>query len=99
MVNRPAKSRREYDANRRALLRIAKANNMPCALGNHPIDYEAAQYEPLAFTADHIIPWAISHDDSLANLQPACRWHNTSKGKGQKPKSPPMPRIETSREW
>lgn len=99
MVNRPAKARREYDTNRRALLRVAKANNMPCALGNHPINYEASQYDPLSFTADHIVPWAISHDDTLANLQPACRWCNSSKGKGPTPRRNPMPQIKTSRDW
>lgn len=99
MVDRPAKSRRVYDKNRRALKRQAQAIQAPCSICGKPINYSAAPYEPDSFTADHIIPWHYSQDDSIHNLQVACRWCNTSKGKQATPKA--VRRVETkqSREW
>lgn len=36
--------------------------------------------QPGADTADHLIPWSISHDDTLANLRAAHRMCNQIRG-------------------
>lgn len=45
----------------------------PCGICGDPIDYTLPSDEPLAFVVDHIIPYSISGDDSLANKQAAHR--------------------------
>lgn len=46
----------------------------PCALGHHPIDYDAVPQSPDSFEADHIKP--VKTHPQLAyeytNLRPAC---------------------------
>ena len=100
MVNRPAASRRTYDTARRALLRHAKTNNLPCALCGGEIDYTANQHDPRAFTADHTIPWSHGGSDSLDNLRQSHRHCNVARGnRTTQPPKPAPPIVETSQDW
>lgn len=51
----------------------------PCGICNEPIDYTLPHSEPLSFVVDHIIPYSISGDDSLANKQAAHKACNSLK--------------------
>ena len=72
---------------------------LPCAICGGPIDYDAPRYDPNAFAADHIVPVSVNPDAALdpANLRPAHRWCNGSRG-NRDTSSNVEPRRST-REW
>ena len=51
----------------------------PCGICGQPIDYQLPHTDPHSYVVDHIIPWDISHDDSLGNKQAAHRQCNRDK--------------------
>lgn len=105
---------RRYTAQRDALKRMYKAQNLPCVGCGKPFLWEfedRKQYpdfwkDPRSFTADHIeaVNLGGRMAPGLAGLQGMCRACNSSKGDGSKgrvPKPPnePPPSLKTSREW
>lgn len=64
---KPHYNNRTYRRNRQIVL----AGNPPCYVPYCP--------DP-ATTADHIIPASMGGGPELANLRPACRPHNSSRG-------------------
>ena len=68
-------SRSDYLRNRSAL----KARKDKCGICLEAIDYQAGQYEDLAFQADHIIPVSKGGSNRLSNLRATHRKCNRSK--------------------
>lgn len=54
-----------FKRNRRTIL----ATQECCGICGKPVDKTLKAGDPLAPVVDHIIPWDISHDCSLGNLQ------------------------------
>ena len=54
-----------YKRNRKIIL----ATQEVCGICGNPVDKTLKAGDPLAPVVDHIIPWDISHDCSLGNLQ------------------------------
>ncbi|WP_368549395.1 HNH endonuclease signature motif containing protein [Rothia sp. LK2588] len=59
---------------------ILKRRGLPCAWCGKPIDYSAPPNDPLAFTADHVIPIAGGGSLHKGELQPMHRMCNAKKG-------------------
>lgn len=57
--------RQLFEKNRRTIL----ATQEVCGICGKPVDKTLKAGNPLAPVVDHIIPWDISHDCSLENLQ------------------------------
>lgn len=74
-----------------------KAQNAPCHIGGHPIDYDGAPNEPNSFELDHVLPRKTHPHLALdpGNARPSCSKCNRSKGAGKL-----RPGIgQTSEEW
>lgn len=57
--------RQLFEKNRRTIL----ATQEVCGICGNPVDKTLKAGDPFAPVVDHIIPWDISHDCSLGNLQ------------------------------
>jgi 5-methylcytosine-specific restriction endonuclease McrA len=56
-----------------------KRERPDCGICNEPIDYDLPHTDPRSFVVDHVIPWTVSHDDSIENKQAAHRDCNRTK--------------------
>jgi 5-methylcytosine-specific restriction endonuclease McrA len=83
------------ETRRRRFRRIISANEPPCAICGHPIDYQAHHLEPNSFQIDHITPLDRGGDDVLENIQAACRKCNRAKSNKVAPKVD----FVTERDW
>lgn len=62
--------RQSYERNKAKLIKYGKANDIPCAICNYPIDYSLRYPNPMAVTVDHIIPISRNgHPTDMNNLQ------------------------------
>jgi 5-methylcytosine-specific restriction endonuclease McrA len=51
----------------------------PCGICGEPIDYTLPHTDLACFVVDHIIPYALSKDDTISNKQPAHNACNAAK--------------------
>lgn len=103
----------EYRRNRAILLKDARAKGSPCARCGRPIRYHEPYWlttpsgrrrvNPRAFVAGHIVDWVLTHDNTLANLQPECaRCSSTSgarRGQAQRFPQRERPKGYTNPRW
>lgn len=77
-----------FDKNKAKLLRIAKAQDLPCAICGREIDYKLKYPDPMSASADHIIPISKGgHPSDFDNLQITHLCCNISKSNKIVPKS------------
>lgn len=72
---RPARNTQQRDRHRRTIA----IDEPPCGICGGPIDYTLSNDDPNSFVVDHIVPYSISHDDTLDNKQAAHRACNAAK--------------------
>lgn len=79
------------------LVAMVRTTGGPCGICGRPIDYELPRTDPDSFTVDHIKPWSTNPAlrTDPANLRPAHRSCNASKGAG-----PDLPSMGIrSKDW
>jgi 5-methylcytosine-specific restriction endonuclease McrA len=59
--------------------RLKRQPNLVCVACGQPIDVTLPQYDPMAFTADHVVPVGLG-GDNRGELQPMHRIHNQQRG-------------------
>ncbi len=64
-VGKYGPQRQLFEKNRRTIL----ATQEVCGICGKPVDKTLKAGDPFAPVVDHIIPWDVSHDCSLSNLQ------------------------------
>lgn len=68
-----------------------------CGICFEPIDYTLPHTHPRSFVVDHIIPFVMSQDDTVANKQAAHR--DCNRDKSDKLAAPQAEVFVTSRTW
>lgn len=64
---RPVRNTATRDRHRKIIAR----DEPPCGICGDPINYALPSDEPMSYVVDHIVPYSVSNDDSLANKQAA----------------------------
>ena len=87
----PVRSSRPWQ---RARQQVQRTGGNICWLCGQPIDYELPVSDPMSFTVDHVQPRSLGGAElDPANLRPAHKSCNSSRGDGTRK------RLPTSRRW